>query len=119
MSDGRFETYEFTDIDRTIATGFFFSGKLWGRSEDALRVAGIINGISREHEQFLNLGGLGIAVGDGMLPHPGNERVLETHYSFPVLSWRATVTYAFIDNPAYNEDRGPVSIISTRLHAQF
>ena len=62
---------------------------------------------------------LGITVGDGMLPHPGNERILETYYSFPVLSWRATLTYDFIENPAYNEDRGPVSVICTRLHAQF
>ena len=25
----------------------------------------------------------------------------------------------FIANPAYNRDRGPVSVIGTRLHAQF
>ena len=98
ISGGRFETFEYTDIDRTIAAGLVFAGKLWGRSDDTLGIASIINGISREHAQFLNDGGLGITVGDGMLPHPGNERILETYY---------------------NEDRGPVSVISTRLHAQF
>jgi high affinity Mn2+ porin len=119
IADGRFETFEFTDIDRTVAAGVVLQGKLWGRSDDTLGVAGIINGISREHEQYLNAGGLGITVGDGMLPHPGNEQILEAYYSFPIRTWRATFTYEFVTNPAYNEDRGPVSIISTRLHAQF
>jgi high affinity Mn2+ porin len=119
ISDGRFETYEFTDIDRTVAAGIVLSGKLWGRANDSLGIGGIINGISGVHEQFLNAGGLGILVGDGKLPHPGNEHILELYYSFPILSWRGTLTYEFIDNPAYNEDRGPVSVISTRLRAQF
>jgi high affinity Mn2+ porin len=119
VSDGRFETYEFTDIDRTVAAGIVLSGKLWGRENDTVGIGGIINGISREHEQFLNAGGLGILVGDGKLPHPRNEHILEVYYSFPVLSWRATLAYEFIDNPAYNEDRGPVSVMSTRLRAQF
>ena len=27
--------------------------------------------------------------------------------------------YQFIDNPAYNPDRGPVSVLAGRLHAQL
>jgi len=34
-------------------------------------------------------------------------------------SWRATLDYQLIINPAYNRDRGPVSIVGTRLRAQF
>jgi high affinity Mn2+ porin len=64
-------------------------------------------------------GGLGILVGDGQLPHPGPEQIIESYYSFPIRSWQATVDYQFIANPAYNRDRGPVSIIGMRLHAQF
>ena len=30
-----------------------------------------------------------------------------------------TFDYQFITNPAYNADRGPVSIFSGRLHAEF
>jgi len=30
-----------------------------------------------------------------------------------------TFDYQFITNPAYNRDRGPVSVIGTRLRAQF
>lgn len=33
-------------------------------------------------EQFFNAGGLGILVGDGQLPQPGSERLVETYYSF-------------------------------------
>jgi high affinity Mn2+ porin len=30
-----------------------------------------------------------------------------------------TFDYQWIDNPAYNRDRGPVSVFAVRLHAQF
>jgi high affinity Mn2+ porin len=30
-----------------------------------------------------------------------------------------TADYQFIANPAYNADRGPVSIFSGRLHGEF
>jgi high affinity Mn2+ porin len=30
-----------------------------------------------------------------------------------------TFDYQFIVNPAYNRDRGPVSLVGTRLHAEF
>ena len=41
------------------------------------------NDISKVHQEFLNDGGLGILVGDGMLPHPGLEQIIETYYAFP------------------------------------
>jgi high affinity Mn2+ porin len=53
------------------------------------------------------------------LPHPGLEQIIETYYSFAIGSWQASVDYQFIANPGYNRDRGPVSVIGTRLHAQF
>ncbi len=119
IADGSREPFEFTDIDSTFAAGLVVSGKRWGRPNDTVGVAGIVNGISSVHEAFLNAGGLGILVGDGKLPNPGAERIFETYYSFPVLSWRATVDYQFVANPAYNQDRGPVNVIGTRLRAQF
>jgi high affinity Mn2+ porin len=30
-----------------------------------------------------------------------------------------TADYQFVVNPAYNRDRGPVSIFGLRLHAEF
>jgi len=64
-------------------------GYSWGN----FRVAGIINGISPAHAEFLNDGGLGLSVGDGMLPHPGNERIIETYYSFGSLGGRRFPTH--------------------------
>ena len=119
VADGAVEPYEFTDVDRTVAGGFSFSGSLWGRKDDTLGVAGIVNGISSAHREYLNLGGVGILVGDGMLPHYGPEQILETYYSLPLFSWRVTLDYQLINHPAYNADRGPASVIGTRFHMQF
>jgi high affinity Mn2+ porin len=59
-------------------------------------------------------------VGDGQLPHPGDETVLETYYNLAIVKGlHATFDYQFIDNPAYNRDRGPVSVLAIRLHAQY
>jgi high affinity Mn2+ porin len=118
-ADGNLETYEYTDIDRTAAGGFTLTGKKWGRPDDTFGFAGIVNGISGIHQAFLNAGGLGILVGDGILPNPGLEKIIEMYYSFPIFAWRMTFDYQFIVNPAYNRDRGPVSVIGTRLRAQF
>ena len=119
IANGDIEPYEFTDIDRTAAIGLSVQGKGWGRPDDAFGIAGVVNGISKVHQQYLNDGGLGILVGDGRLPHPAPEQILETYYSFPLSFWRVTFDYQLIVNPAYNRDRGPVSVIATRLHAQF
>jgi high affinity Mn2+ porin len=119
IADGNKEPYEFTDIDRTVAAGLSISGKLWGRDDDTFGIAGVVNGITSVHQAFLNAGGLGILVGDGQLPHPGNESILETYYSFPVFASRVTLDYQLIVNPAYNRDRGPVSVLGVRLHTQY
>jgi high affinity Mn2+ porin len=119
FANGDIEPYEFTDIDRTVSVGLSMNGKTWRRPDDTFGIAGVVNGISKEHEAFLNAGGLGILVGDGQLPHPGPEQILETYYSFPMSFCRVTLDYQFIVNPAYNRDRGPVSVFATRLHAQF
>jgi high affinity Mn2+ porin len=116
---GDIEPYEFTDIDRTLAAGVTVSGKSWGRAEDTFGLAGVVNSIWGQHQAFLNAGGLGILVGDGKLPNSGPEQILEMYYSLPVQSWRLTFDYQLIANPAYNRDRGPVSILGTRLRTQF
>jgi high affinity Mn2+ porin len=119
LANGDIEPYEFTDIDRTAAAGLSVQGKRWGRPDDIFGIAGVVNGITKEHEAFLNTGGLGILVGDGQLPRPGPEQILETYYSFPASFCRMTLDYQLIVNPGYNRDRGPASVITTRLHMQF
>jgi high affinity Mn2+ porin len=118
-ADGNIEPYEYTDVDRTVAGGISLKGTQWGRPDDTFAIAGIVNGITKIHQQFLNDGGLGILVGDGMLPHPGLEQIIETYYLFPVYKWNATLDYQFVVNPAYNRDRGPVSIIGLRAETRF
>jgi high affinity Mn2+ porin len=118
-ANGSIEPYEFTDIDRTVSAGLSVQGNRWGRPDDTWGIAGVVNGISKQHQAFLNAGGLGILVGDGQLPRPGAEQILETYYSFPLSFWRVAFDYQLIVNPAYNRDRGPVSVFATRLHAQF
>jgi high affinity Mn2+ porin len=46
--------------------------------------------------------------------------VVEAYYNAQATKWlTATVDYQFVANPAYNADRGPVSILGVRLHASF
>jgi high affinity Mn2+ porin len=117
---GNVETYEFSDIDRSVEVGAAIDGRRWHRPGDTIGVVAIDNGISAEREQYLNAGGLGILVGDGRLPHPGAEQIIETYYSFAARSWaHLSLDYQWVKNPAYNTDRGPVSIFAVRLHAQF
>jgi high affinity Mn2+ porin len=119
-SDGNVEPWDFTDIDRTLSGGVSLSGKQWGRPDDTVGIAGVINNVSGVHQQFLNAGGLGILVGDGQLPHPGLEEIIEAYYSYALsASTRVSVDYQFISNPAYNTDRGPVNVFSGRFHWQF
>jgi high affinity Mn2+ porin len=78
-----------------------------------------VQGISDAHRAHLAAGGLGILVGDGQLPHPGVESIVESYYRFPFGTWQLTVDYQFVVNPAFNRDRGPVSVVSARVRAQF
>jgi len=119
-ADGNVEPWDFTDIDSTVSAGISLKGKQWGRPDDTVGIAGVINGISAVHEAFFNAGGLGILVGDGQLPNPGLEKIFETYYSYALSdSTQLSADYQFIDNPAYNRDRGPVNVFAGRFHWQF
>jgi high affinity Mn2+ porin len=119
-ADGNIEPWDFTDIDRTIAAGVSINGKSWGRPDDTIGVAGVINGISSVHVAFLNAGGLGILIGDGQLNNYGLEKIFEAYYSYALTaSTRLSVDYQFVSNPGYNADRGPVNAFAARYHWQF
>jgi len=80
----------------------------------------VINSISGARERYLEAGGLGLLVGDGKLPHPGPEKILETYYDATLSRWlQLTVDYQYVSNPAYNRDRGPVSVWAIRAHVQW
>jgi high affinity Mn2+ porin len=120
LANGKVEPYEFSDIDRTIAAGVSIKGNGWGRDGDTIGLAGVDNVISRVHQRFLDAGGLGILVGDGKLPHPGPERIVEAYYDLALAKpLHVTVDGQFVSHPAYNRDRGPVPVGTIRLHAEF
>src|SRR5262249_44150867 len=113
-NDGRNEIMAFTDIDASLSGGVSVKGKSWGRPEDTAGVGIAINRLSRDHRDFLAAGGLGILIGDGKLNYR-TERVLETYYSLALSKAAAlTLDYQLLVNPAYNADRGPVSIYAAR-----
>jgi high affinity Mn2+ porin len=119
MNDGSEEAYEFTDINRSVALGLSLKGTDWGRADDAVGVAFANNAVSRAAQRYFAAGGLGVLVGDGRLNY-GTENIVESYYSAKLADWLfASVDYQFIANPAYNRDRGPVSVFGVRLHVQF
>jgi high affinity Mn2+ porin len=118
--DGDVEPWDFTDADRTVEAGVSINGKQWGRPNDTFGILGMMNGIDRSHAAWLNAGGLGILIGDGQLPYPTLEKILETYYSFALTpALKISFDYQFIGAPAFNPQRGPVSVGAVRLHVQF
>lgn len=119
-ANGNMESWDNTDIDRSVQLGVSLNGKRWNRPDDTIGIAGVLNGISAPHQAYFNAGGLGIVIGDGQLPHPGLEQIIEAYYSYAVNSWMdISADYQFIRNPAYNTDRGPANVFGGRLHLHF
>jgi len=117
---GQFEAYDFTDISRSLAFGVSLDGERWKRPQDQFGAAEVINRVSGDAQSFFNAGGLGILIGDGQLPRPGSERIFEAYYRFSITRgvW-LSFDYQFIANPAYNRDRGPVSVFGLRFRVQI
>ena len=119
-SQGGVEEDDFTDINASVAVGLSLAGTRWGRPGDTVGLAGVVNEISAIGSQYLAAGGLGGIIGDGKLIKSGPETILETYYSFAAFSFaKVTGDYQFVNNPAYNQQRGPVSVFALRLHAEF
>jgi high affinity Mn2+ porin len=76
--------------------------------------------MSHDARDYFAHGGLGILIGDGQLPRYGTENIVEAYYSAQLTKWLTTsLDYQFIDHPAYNPQRGPVSAFALRIHAAF
>jgi high affinity Mn2+ porin len=118
-NDGQNQILSFADIDHSLSGGLSIKGSYWGRPSDTIGIGGAVNGLSAANRDFLAAGGLGLLIGDGQLNYRP-ERILETYYAYS-LNKNVTLTadYQLVTNPAYNADRGPVSIFSGRLHGEF
>lgn len=120
LADGTSSITSYTDIDNTVSVGLSLAGKRWNRPDDTVGIGVASNGISRHYKDYLKAGGLGILIGDGQLPNSGRETAVEAFYNYTVVKGiNVTADYQFLNNPAYNRDRGPVSFLGLRLHGQF
>jgi len=119
-NDGHNETFAFTEIDRNVSLGVSINGGLWTRTDDALGLAFLVNGLSDDHRDFLEEGGYGFIIGDGKLRY-SPEFITELYYSFRFFTKFLWITpdYQFILHPAYNMDRGPVNALGFRVHVEF
>ncbi len=118
-SDGQTEVYSFVSSDRSVSAGVLAKGSSWKRPRDLAGVAFGLSWLSQAHIDYLRLGGVDGFIGDGTI-NPAAEHVLEAFYSVNLLrSLWLTADYQHIQNPAYNSDRGPVEVLSGRLHAEF
>ncbi len=127
-SDGRTETYAFTEIDRQLAVGGQFTGAAWARPRDRWGLGHARHELSDPHRRYLAAGGLGAFLGDGRLAY-ASEQVSEGWYrwALPDLQGAGAVLRSAVSaglqvlrNPGYNAERaGPVRVWTLRLHTEF
>jgi hypothetical protein len=118
-TDGRNETFAYTDIDRSLSAGILGKGERWSRAGDSAGAALYLNALGRAHRDYLAAGGQGFFLGDGRLNY-ASERIVELFYSLRVAS-RAWLSagYQRIANPGYNQDRGPANFYGLRFHTNI
>jgi hypothetical protein len=135
-NDGRHESFAYTEVDDTFEIGADLDGRWWLRAFDKVGLAFVTNGISDVHREYLRLGGRGFLLGDacafGVSGSPtcaqrptgylnyGRENIVELYYNAHI--WRGAFAAAdvqLVDNPGYNQDRGPAWVFSLRGHLEF
>lgn len=95
------------------------NGAPWGREDDELGAALVVDGISSLHRRYLAGGGYGFMLGDGQLNY-GLEVVGDLYYRCQLNDFISlSGVYQPVFNPGYNRDRGPVNVFSGRLHVAF
>ena len=123
-SDGHTETMSFTEADNSISVGLGMNGTSWSRPKDSVGISMMQNGLSSLRRGYLQAGGVSYFIGD--YAGPGQtisyrpERIGEVYYNATVIkNVLAGLNFQHITNPAYNAARGPVNILSFRIHAEF
>ncbi len=120
-SDGKTETLAFTEVDSSLSTGFLVNGSNWKRPDDSVGMALMIDWVSADRLRYLEAGGVSFFIGDGYRNfRSAPEQILETFYSinFAKNNW-ITLDWQFLQNPAYNAERGPVNVFGVRYHGEF
>ena len=118
-SGGHYETMAFTEADSSASAGVVLDGKLWDRSQDGIGVGFARNQINQARQAFLQAGNYDLFIGDGFLVY-APEAVLETYYKFGIVRGvHITLDWQNINNPAYNQARGPINVYGIRFHGEF
>lgn len=123
-SDGHTETMSFTEADNSVSVGMGLNGTSWKRPNDTIGVSMMQNGLSSFRRGYLQSGGVSYFIGDyagaGQTISYRPERIGEVYYNALVVkNVLAGLNFQHINNPAYNSARGPVNILSFRIHAEF
>jgi high affinity Mn2+ porin len=118
-NDGKTESFAFTVIDRLATAGVSVSGAAWKRPNDTAAAELTVSGISGVHALYLSRGGSDFLIGDGKLNY-GPEYIWETYYRARLYSgFFGTLDLQHVNNPAFNQDRGPVWVESLRFHVEW
>jgi carbohydrate-selective porin OprB len=118
-SDGRNESFAFTEVDRHVSAGVQVSGSHWRRAADIVAVAFVDHGLSPLHREYLALGGHGFLLGDGRLNY-GHERIVEAYYRLQLGPFvQLSPDLQQIWNPGYNRDRGPATVLGLRVNMRY
>ncbi len=127
-SDGHTETMAFAEADQSLSVGMGINGERWGRAKDTVGISAMLNGISSNRRAYLQAGGISNFVGDTPLPYAGPtqslsykpEQISELYYNALIIkNVLLGLNYQHVINPAYNAARGPVNVLSFRVHAEF
>lgn len=123
-SDGHTETMSFTEADNSLSVGLGMNGTQWKRPDDTIGISMMQNGLSSYRRGYLQAGGVSYFIGDYASPSQtisySPERIGEVYYNATVIkNVLAGLNFQHIINPAYNSARGPVNILSFRIHAEF
>lgn len=123
-SDGHTETMSFTEADNSVSIGMGINGTQWKRPDDTIGISMMQNGLSSYRRAYLQAGGVSYFIGDYASPSQtisySPERIGEVYYNATVIkNVLAGLNFQHIINPAYNSARGPVNILSFRIHAEF
>jgi hypothetical protein len=118
-NDGSTESFAYTEADRSLSIGTQIGGVHWNRPDDRVGIAFAVNSLSAPHKDYLAAGGLGFLLGDGKLNY-ATEQIFESYYAWQFCRFAiASLDAQLISNPGYNQDRGPVTVISLRMHLAF
>ena len=95
------------------------SGIHWGRKEDRVGIAYLVDGLSSHHQDYLAGGDSGFMLGDCRLNYGWEQEFQPTTVSSLVLIFSSVRITSSFQNPGYNKDRGPVAVYSVRVRLSF